>query len=951
MNLHSSSARISVWLCSFFTAWLLLSPVHSRTWQADYSAAPDGLRLLATEMAILDPSARVDHAAAAAAGRTWLAYVSLVEVSRKATYASDAAKKGVKYLAENKEWSSRMVDISSPRWADYVVDTLARGAVQRGFRGFFLDTVDSWQILAREFPEKKETYRKALISIILRLHSTFPDKEIVMNRGFELLPDVRTAIQGVMIESVFHTFDKDGRYLPTSDTTRKALTERIASLRQAGLNVYGLDYAEPGNAAAIEESVKLLTAAGAEPFVSTRELQGMMLGPVKEKPRRLLVLFGHVLAESESAESFAADTFTAERLQTPLEWMGYEVDYVNVGKVSPAVQLDGRYAGIILDTHLQLPYAGEEWYVDWLLAHRQRGLKLIFCGNYPLAQDLQRARLFKGLGCWGSFVQVPAPQQVELRTVDKSMMDFEAKTTAHPAEVQDTRAPDGAQVYLSVTSRDAAANVIQFDPVYTCSWGGALLDPYATFQVSADDQASLFNPFAFLEKLFPPASLPAPDTSTRNGRRIFYSHIDGDGFQVLTKFAGQQVCGEIVRDEILKKYPFPVTVSLIEANIMGLEDGQKASDRERLEPVARDIFQMPNIQAASHSYSHPYVWIDNDEEYIPQYESRQMVLRKGFEVKRIDAEREVAGSVAYVNSLCPPGKRAEIMLWSGNCRPSPEALRVCDRLGIENMNGGGAPVTRRHPFLANVEPRTMQWDGELQIYGAHQNEFVYTKNWRGPFYGGFAQVIESFDLTEKPRRLKPVNIYYHFYSTATEGAMAALKKVHDWSLAQPLHSVTAREYAAISRDSHRLRIFTAGPQRFVIAGNGSQRTFRLPARGPLPDLAASSGITGWVQEGNALYIHTDGRPCVTLALAENPAVPLYLESSQGAVTWHRRESAELDLTITELRPTHTLVLAGARGDGWVLTVNDSPVKLAADASGRLVIPLSGNARVKLKRAS
>ncbi len=925
-----------------------LTCAYGESWQVDYSAQPDVDKLLATEMAIVDAGAKVDPQVAVAAGRRWYAYISVVEMNNRATYAADAVKKGVRLLQENKAWGSRMVDVSSERWADYVVEQLAKAAAQRGFAGFFLDTVDSWQVLAAANPGQRAAYRNGVLTLIKRLRATFPSRKIIMNRGVDLLPDLGGAVDGVMFESVFFTHTKEGKYGATEEATREVLRDQVAGLRAAKMPVYVLDYAAPGDRAAAAEAVKLIRELDAEPFVSTRELQGAMLGPVREKARRWLVLHGHVLAESETAESFPADTFAAERLQTSMEWQGWELEYLNTGHRSPPVKLDDRFAGIILDTHLQVPYAGEEWYVNWLLEHQRRGLKLIFCGSYPFAQDVQRRRLLKGLGCWGSLKQYASPQEVFLRVRDPAVMDFEAKTQIHTAEVEDTRAPDGARIFMSVNSRDEAANAMQFDAIYACSWGGALLDPYVTFQVTPEDQASLFNPFVFIDAVVSSGNFPAPDTSTRDGRRIFYSHIDGDGFAGLTKFAGKRVCAELVRDSVLKKYPFPVTVSLIEATTRGLEKGQTMNNAPALEALARDIFTLPHVQVGSHSYSHPYVWIDYDTEYIPQYETRQMVLDKGHEVTAVSAEREVAGSIEYINKLCPPGKQTEIMLWSGNCRPSPEAIRVCERLGIENMNGGGATVTKLRPYMSNIDARIMQWDGELQIFASHQNEFVYTRNWKGPFFGGFSQVIESFEMTEKPRRLKPVNIYYHFYSAATEGALKALVDVHEWSLKQPLHSVTAAQFAALTRDSWRTRVFEAGAGRWVMVNKGKQRTFRLKLGEGRPDMKLSPGVTGWVEEGGALFIHTDGRPAVDVVLTRQGSRHLYLESAQGEVTWKERSANSMDLTVTDLRAEHTLVLGGAAGEVEV-QVGEEPAKMQKpDAQGRLVVPLRGSTRVRAK---
>ena len=918
------------------------------TFIVNYAAKPDMNVLLAYGMAIVDPGSNADPAKAKAAGRKILAYVSAVELREASPHFELLKQKGVAVLSRQAEWQSGIMDIMNPAWPEFVVNTLARTAAAKGYDGFFLDTIDSAVALMRKDAAKAPTYLAAVISLVKRLRAEFPTKEIILNRGFEFLPGLEGLVDGVLVESVFRTFSAAGAYTEVAPETTGILTDKIRQLRQAGMPVYVLDYLMPGDHKTADETLAKIAGLGATGFLSTKPLQGATAGPVRPVSRRILVLFGGDQLESENSSDFEDDTFGGTRLQMPLEWMGYELDYLNIGKVAPPAELDERFCGMIFDENLVLPHAGEEWYVNWILHQVSRGVKALFCGQYPLQQDLQRSRLLKGLGLWGSYAQLTKPQQVKLRVLDLKMMNYEAPTKAHLAEIEDSRAPRDATVYLSVASRDDSANAIQFDAIYTASWGGALLDPYHTFQVSTEDQASLFDPFAFLSIIWPAGSFPAPDATTRDGRRLFFSQIDGDGFNGVTTFSGNRNCGELVIDHILKKYPLPITASLIEATMRGLEDGQKGDEQAGLEAIARTMFSLPNVQAASHSFSHPYVWVDNDQEYIPMYETRSLKLKPEVTLNGVDPEREVVGSIAYVQTLLPPGKKCDLMLWSGNCRPGAAAIKVCRRIGVENLNGGNTTISRRHPYLSNVSPRVMSWDGEIQVFSAMQNEFVYTRNWKGPFFGGFRQVTETFEKSETPRRLKPVNLYYHFYSAATPGALKALAESHDWVMARPLHSMTAYSFAQVARDASGTRIFRTGPNRFTLCNEGHCRTFRLPAPGLLPDLNASRGVTGYVKEGESLYIHTSGLPATDLVLSPAPEPRLYLESSVAEITFTRLDKNGASFSTQDFKPTHSVIMAGmAPNSTWQLTMGAPPRRLTADAAGKIGISVPRDTSVTL----
>lgn len=593
--------------------------------------------------------------------------------------------------------------------------------------------------------------------------------------------------------------------------------------------------------------------------------------------------------------------------------------------------------------------------MDWVLRQVAHGKKVLFASEYPFQQEVELSRLFQGLGIWGTFNQVKRPSSVKIDRIDESIMNFEAPVTPHPVEITDMRAPEGSNVYLSVSCYDERANAVTFDGVYSAPWGGALLEPYFTFQASSDDTLSLVDPFGFLASIWPEGRFPAPDTSTRAGRRIFYSHIDGDGFAGYSYFNGDLICGEIVRDEILKKYPFPITVSIVEANVRALEIDQDPVDCARYEAIARTIFEMPQVEAASHAYSHPYVWIDEDEDYIPLYDRRNLELQPSVDYPRIDLEREIAGSISYIEKqLLPKDKKVELMLWSGNCRPGADALRITQRLGIENMNGGNTVISRKHSWIANVAPRVMPWDGELQIHAANQNEFVYTNDWKGPFFGGFSQVIDTFERTETPRRLKPANVYYHFYSASRMGALRSLQNVYNWCVDQNLHAMTASEFAKLTRDSYQTRLFQAGEGRWLIVNKGDQTTFRLPKSKGTPDMAASRGVLGFNVHDQWIYIHTSGSRCTELVMAksgEPTPAHLRLNDSMAAITFTELERESAEFEARDLRENYEVNLAGAApGSHWNIVINGKAGTITATAEGMLRFRLSGASIVHVEPA-
>ncbi|RBP47517.1 hypothetical protein DES53_101314 [Roseimicrobium gellanilyticum] len=679
---------------------------------------------------------------------------------------------------------------------------------------------------------------------------------------------------------------------------------------------------------------------GRQPFAAN--------GP-REIPRRILVLYGWDEEHSEKPRTWPVDTVVGELLQAPLEWLGYEVEYLNLGKSPLPPQLPERFAGVIIDGEVDIPTLREQEVAGWLLAARKQGALLLFTGGFPFTREEVIQDLTNSLGLRGTCAKVENPSEVAINAAAEGVANFEAKAEPRGSDFLNLAAPESARVLLSLKARDVEGTRVRFDPIFLTSWGGMWLEPYLIRRASADSSPFYADPYRLLaEWLKPNGVFPAPDTSTREGRRIFYSHIDGDGFASLSQFKGHPLCAELVRDRILKVFPFPITVSIIESELRG-ESAGMSKEQPFVQEVAKEIFSLPNVQAASHSYSHPYIWEPLDPN-PGRYDEPCLAMKVEPKFPALDLAKEIPGSVKYINeTLLPPGKRCELFLWSGNCRPGPAALRTVREMGLENLNGGNTIISRMYPGLAGIAPRTMEWDGELQVNASNQNEFMYANGFNGPFYGGFADVIDTFELTESPRRVKPVNVYYHFYSATYLSSLRALEKIHHWAAEQKLHNITALEFVKLTKDARETRVIALGPGHWRFVNGGSLRTFRLPATLGVPDIARSRGITGWTRHEDQIYIHTDGKAETELVLvnAEKATPHPYLEQSSAEVRWLKFSAAQLDVEVKDLRPVE-LVFAGlAKQSTCTLSINGRDEQHVTDAAGRLRLTLPAQARIRL----
>ena len=90
-----------------------------------------------------------------------VAYVSVAEVQASRPYYADIPAHWK--LARNGHWKSDVIDQTPPEWADFFAARVIAPLWERGYRGFFLDTLDSYR-LATRFDEKAQ--QRGLVRVI-----------------------------------------------------------------------------------------------------------------------------------------------------------------------------------------------------------------------------------------------------------------------------------------------------------------------------------------------------------------------------------------------------------------------------------------------------------------------------------------------------------------------------------------------------------------------------------------------------------------------------------------------------------------------------------------------------------------------------------------------------------------------------------------------------------------
>jgi len=459
--------------------------------------------------------------------------------------------------------------------------------------------------------------------------------------------------------------------------------------------------------------------------------------------------------------------------------------------------------------------------------------------------------------------------------------------------------------------------------VATSSWGGYAFQPFMIRSVLPGEKGEgldrwVLNPLTFIREALQLPAMPIPDVTTENGRRLFFAHMDGDGFPSLAEVKGYQgqTDARVLLEEVLRRFEVPTTISVIEAEVAphGLYPKMSAE----LEQVAREMFALPHVEAATHTYSHPFYW--HDAQQMPgELYGPEGQLRLPIPDYRMDPVREVVGSAEYINeNLLGDGKRTQMVLWSGDTIPTPEALAAARQGNLLNMSGSDTIITHSAPTWTLIKGIGLPKGDEYQVYAPNQNENIYTNEWSGPFYG-FERVIETFELTESPHRFKPVNIYYHTYIASKTAALESLLRVYRWAQSQPLHPVFASDYARKVLDFNTM-VIARDNDGWRVKGSGELRTLRLPEALSVPALTHSHGVAGYREDGPGRYLHLSGAAAQWQPGSDS--LP-YLQQANARLTTFARNDRGMQFSLAG----HTnLEFAIGNAGGCTLSHNGKPLK-------------------------
>ncbi len=612
------------------------------------------------------------------------------------------------------------------------------------------------------------------------------------------------------------------------------------------------------------------------------------LGPsaeAREVPRVILGIH-------DSPVNAAADaSYLYSIAEMPLNHLGLKLEYANIRNTAPRLKGRSDLRGVLiwLSDGRKLPF---ERLLALVKEATEQDIPVLLVGSLPNETD-DRGKLisladqnrflsYLDLQTEGKFL--PYTFDLRLHTKVSDYVEFERKLP-NPPPATESVSPTSptARVLLSYERKGSEGGLIH--PVLLTRKGGYIAAGFSHYESRNGAFLQWYiNPFRFFADAFRTQGMPVPDTTTVAGRRIFYSHIDGDGWgnvSTADKYDGKGLyASEVILHEIVDGFPdLPVTVAPIAADLDPAWTGTIRSQQ-----IARALFRRPNVEPASHTYTHPFEWRffgpgykpENELPFLPKYAKHSLApgmkarphvhkskLAHNYDAPRAygdipySLKREMEGSAAYINLFCPPGKKVRLLQWSGDTSPTEDAVAAAIRAGLLNLNGRDTRFDGDNPSYTAVSPLGKRSGRFMQISASHANENVYTDLWQGRFFG-FRYLVSSLQNTEKPLRVKPVNIYYHMYSGEKQASLKALIDVMKFTSGLELAPITATDYAALGQGFYAMKLDELAPLTWRIRDRGALNTIRFDnAQNLSLDPSASAGVLGSRRVGNILYVALD----------------------------------------------------------------------------------------------
>ncbi len=657
--------------------------------------------------------------------------------------------------------------------------------------------------------EDKNFTPKTLIDILKWIHSKYPKIKVALNTSENNLAQVYKYLEIIVVKKLSYT--------------------HLAKLKSYGIDIVDIEFKSLHDKEKIEEKMKELIDRGVIPYITSR-YNDYGYSSKKAIKREILTLIDE--SGDDDRMTLGAHQYGA----LPLEYLGYIQKLYDASKGLPNIEDLNHYAGVVI--WLDKEYTKPIEIIKFVKELEKKEIKVVFVNNFGARVDNY---LLKQLGI--DIFDSDASSESKKTIVQRDdMIGFEAEPLLSASTLYFL--PENSKPLYTYEDNHKFRSI----PAAITPWGGYVMGE--AFMVEFHDKNIwIINPFKLFQEALRLKPLVIPDPTTENGNRLLFTHVDGDGIMNVVESNPELFSGDVLLEKILKPFKIPHSISVIGAEID--PDGLYPKLSKRLSKIVKDMYALPNVEAATHTFTHPFYWGKIKNGFLP--------LKYRLKVKNYNFsyDREIKQCLSDINTKHLPKMKAKAntVFWSGDCSPRENTLEYIYKNNILNINGGDTTISNANPWLTEIAPLGLERGEYYQIFTGAQNENVFTNDWLGPFWG-FKRVVQTFKLTNSPRRLKPIDVYYHIYSGSKTASLNALKYIFKWVIKQDVMPIYTSAYIPKAMDYFTVSMANEGDE-WLIAGMRDLKTLRIEKKDASIDLKKSKTALGIKHFENHTYISLD----------------------------------------------------------------------------------------------
>ncbi len=248
---------------------LAASAIHSAAFY--YGANPPVEALHQFNVVVVNPGSSLDPTSFDTKDSQAYAHVNLGEVTNDASYVGDVDKSWV--LGQDPISGSNIMDQTNPHWQDFVMHKLITPLWEKGYHAFFIDNLDSYQMVSLPLA-KKAQQQGGLVRIIKAIRAKYPSAKIIVNQGFSILPQIDDRIDGIVAEGLFQTWDpKTKVYGKTPALKHLQLLSKLDNAKFYNLPIIVVDYVSADEKAKAVSTAKRIQDLGFIPYITDHGLE------------------------------------------------------------------------------------------------------------------------------------------------------------------------------------------------------------------------------------------------------------------------------------------------------------------------------------------------------------------------------------------------------------------------------------------------------------------------------------------------------------------------------------------------------------------------------------------------------------------------------------------------------------------------------------------------------